>query len=122
MKFSSWVKFYKFGVKDFFLNGALEQHVNLSFQHVLDRMHKALLRAVLHDILAHQFVVFQGRRYLSKLGSGQGQILSGDLTLAFFRRTLFVPIVESKSGRLGFSKPSFRIQCIAQHSFHRFVF
>ena len=38
------------------------------------------MKSLLLDLLGHQLVIFEGVLYLSMLGSGQGQILSGDLS------------------------------------------
>jgi hypothetical protein len=55
------------------------QHGSLNFHHICTK-HRRLLKAALHDLLANQIVSFAGMMFLSALGTGQGLIVSGDLS------------------------------------------
>ena len=87
--FSRDCKFVTLDVGDFYLNGSPSTHKMHAFNHVNDTTLRNILKESLLDLLSNQVVVFEGRQYLVTKGSGQGQIISGELS-----DTTFYQLVE----------------------------
>ena len=78
--FSGNAKLYSADVGDFFLNGSPKDHSTAAHNHIHDPELRKCLKAALHDLLELQYVEFEGEQYAVTLGSGQGQIISGDVS------------------------------------------
>ena len=89
IRFPSEIAFYKIDIEDFYMQGSPDFHASCSFNDVENLGLRKALKGCVRFVLDEQFVVnkIDGSLYKIYEGSGQGQVLSGDLADNSFLHT-----------------------------------